>query len=462
MSLGPGNGSYEASNRSDGAQLSGLEAGILSTRLFGEGGLMLGEGASGATPGTVKPSKPDSALGVAAADARAQAKNEEQEDFKRIIAVSKGIDFTSQQQNSASNVHPDFILLSDGTLKAVNPAPNTGGKINIQVEGLTSDNANILNSQEQKNLQMAASADFQRALNISQQQKDHARELITSFLNEHQRDADARSQIPEGWLRMLHADAPGRPAAAAGPIDAPADVKWPMPQSSTAPPAEPPDAQAPEAPQPSGAPDEGGGITASGATDDGGAAASGGAPDGGAAAPKPGAAPDAAAPAAAAGGDGITGSGSAEPIGPGEQAKAADIYKLLLARGFNAAQACGILGNMQTESGFDTGRQNYGEGAIGLCQWEGPRRTALEQFAGQQGKPVTDLNLQLDFMMKEFATTYSRAYADLKDADSPEQAAAVFQREYEQSRSLGDRPANARALMVAFAGDGGHRRTAVA
>ncbi len=131
------------------------------------------------------------------------------------------------------------------------------------------------------------------------------------------------------------------------------------------------------------------------------------------------------------------------PVGPGEQAKAKDIYDYFVDKGFTPAQASGILGNIQTESSFKTNAYNAGEGAIGICQWEGGRRTALENFAAEQGKPVTDIHVQLDFIMYEFTHSESSAYAAVKNAQTPEAAAQAFQSKYERSASLGDRAANA-------------------
>jgi hypothetical protein len=131
------------------------------------------------------------------------------------------------------------------------------------------------------------------------------------------------------------------------------------------------------------------------------------------------------------------------PIGPGEQVQAKQLYDYFVEHGFSPAQASGILGNIQTESSFKTNAYNAGEGAIGLCQWEGGRRTELERFAANQGKPVTEWRVQADFIMHELNTTESRAYTNLKAATTPEQAAKVFQSQYERSASLGNRAANA-------------------
>ena len=73
------------------------------------------------------------------------------------------------------------------------------------------------------------------------------------------------------------------------------------------------------------------------------------------------------------------------------------VYKTLRGYGYNAIAACAIMGNIQQESGFDTGADN-GAGAWGLCQWMGSRLSNLRAFAnGKEGEG----NVQLDFMLQE-------------------------------------------------------------
>lgn len=143
-----------------------------------------------------------------------------------------------------------------------------------------------------------------------------------------------------------------------------------------------------------------------------------------------------------------------QPIGPGQEADAKVVYDYFIEKGFTPAQASGILGNIQTESSFKTDAYNRNEGAIGICQWLGGRRTNLENFARDQGKPVTDLRVQLDFVMHEFATSEKGAYTALKAAQTPEQAALAFQSRYERSAELGPRAANAREWHSRMAGNG--------
>ncbi|MCU1643828.1 MAG: hypothetical protein JWN03_4103 [Nocardia sp.] len=145
---------------------------------------------------------------------------------------------------------------------------------------------------------------------------------------------------------------------------------------------------------------------------------------------------------------------SAEPIAAGKKAQVSDIYQYLITRyGFTPAQAAGILGNMQTESGFNTGSFNPQEGAIGLCQWEGGRRQQLEQFAAAQGKSVTDWHVQVDYMMSELHGGESGAYAHVKSAQTPGAAAAAFDQYYERSSGAarGERIANATSIATSMA-----------
>ncbi|NKY31761.1 hypothetical protein HGA13_01545 [Nocardia speluncae] len=159
---------------------------------------------------------------------------------------------------------------------------------------------------------------------------------------------------------------------------------------------------------------------------------------------------------------GVTDTGSAysndspQPIGEGEKARVEEIYQYLLEKGFTPAQAAGILGNLQVESGFDTGAYNPGEGAIGLAQWLGGRRENLEAFAAKRGADVTDWRTQIDFMVHELEGSESGAMRRLKDTTSAGQAAAVFDEYYERSsgEARGQRIANAESIASSMAGSG--------
>lgn len=88
-------------------------------------------------------------------------------------------------------------------------------------------------------------------------------------------------------------------------------------------------------------------------------------------------------------------------------------WKFLKANGYSDEAAAGIMGNIQAESSFNpsieekTSRKDKG---YGLCQWTFGRRTNLENFARKKNKPVNDINVQLDFLLKELKTSYKACY----------------------------------------------------
>jgi hypothetical protein len=110
-----------------------------------------------------------------------------------------------------------------------------------------------------------------------------------------------------------------------------------------------------------------------------------------------------------------------------------DLLTFLRGKGLTAAQAAGVAGNVQIESGLNPSAYNAKEGAIGFAQWEGPRRTALRDFAAALGKSETDASAQLQFMWHELNGSESGALAALRATTTPAEAAAVFDQKYERS-----------------------------
>ncbi len=82
-------------------------------------------------------------------------------------------------------------------------------------------------------------------------------------------------------------------------------------------------------------------------------------------------------------------------------------------------------------------------GGYGLMQWTGPRRRALEAFAAERGVPVSDPNLQLDFLVYELQGPEAAAWSKISAAqDTPTAAAAIvnsFLRPAEQHRARRER-----------------------
>ncbi|TKC77968.1 hypothetical protein FAZ69_32340 [Trinickia terrae] len=112
--------------------------------------------------------------------------------------------------------------------------------------------------------------------------------------------------------------------------------------------------------------------------------------------------------------------------------------------GLNATQAAGVLGNLQQESGLQ-GDINQGgaKGAPssnfaddngngwGLAQWGGTRKQGEIDYAKQNGLDPGSLQANIGFMDKELSTDYSKTISDIKNTSSTDQAAMVWDKDYE-------------------------------
>lgn len=117
----------------------------------------------------------------------------------------------------------------------------------------------------------------------------------------------------------------------------------------------------------------------------------------------------------------------------------------LKARGMPEHVANGFIANFKDESNLNPGINEAAptvpgsRGGFGLAQWTGPRRKALEAFAASTGRPVDDMNVQLDFLMQELSGSEAGAAgAIMSTKDAPEAAAAIvnsFLRPAEENRS---------------------------
>ena len=90
------------------------------------------------------------------------------------------------------------------------------------------------------------------------------------------------------------------------------------------------------------------------------------------------------------------------------------VYNKLTAAGLAPHQALGALYGLGGEShpALDTTAYNPKDpgGAIGIAQWNGPRRAALEAFAKDRGTSVADPNTQADFLVDELTNKNAATY----------------------------------------------------
>ncbi|MDF2809233.1 MAG: hypothetical protein K0S56_264 [Microvirga sp.] len=144
-------------------------------------------------------------------------------------------------------------------------------------------------------------------------------------------------------------------------------------------------------------------------------------------------------------------------------------FDFFISKGWNPAQASGIVGNLVGESGRQLNPDlihDNGTG-IGIAGWRDPepgkgRKTALTRYAAGMGKPVNDFDAQLSFLDHELRTSERAAGDKLRQANTPE-AAAIAMLDFERpggwkagdpsgSNGFQNRQADARRVYSVFAG----------
>lgn len=288
------------------------------------------------------------------------------EQLKPIFDKATGVTITSAADNQKSGQQPDFFLGEDGKLRA-NPdkkTPNKDGSINIEVQS--------------KN-----KADVDAKKFADQMQKAAIKDLISYFAKN-----NPGAKIPQDWLDQLQKE-PDLPPAPV-PLSEPSAPEVPTPQPQDQP-------QPIQQPQPSdGGGSSGGGGGGSGGGGGGGSYGGDGGGGGG----------------GGGGGDrSVSNAGSDAGGGPNvnlnaNSPAAMQIMDYFVEKGLTKEQAAGICGNLQYESGLNPGITEAGNGiGYGLAQWSFGRRDELNAFAQSEGKPVSDMKVQLDFLWKEMNTT---------------------------------------------------------
>lgn len=115
---------------------------------------------------------------------------------------------------------------------------------------------------------------------------------------------------------------------------------------------------------------------------------------------------------------------------------AGEVIAGLERRGVPRMAAIGFAGNFNVESGLEPGINEINpvvpgsRGGYGLAQWTGPRRKQYETFAKSRGKPLDDLETQLDFTAWELANTEKKSADKIFAARTPEEAAELVSTQF--------------------------------
>ncbi len=99
------------------------------------------------------------------------------------------------------------------------------------------------------------------------------------------------------------------------------------------------------------------------------------------------------------------------------------VYNYLANKGFNNAAICGILANIEHESGFDPTALGDNGTSYGICQWHNSRWTNLKNYCAANNKDVNSLEGQLDYLVYELEHEYPGVYNTLKSVPNTEQGA---------------------------------------
>lgn len=103
--------------------------------------------------------------------------------------------------------------------------------------------------------------------------------------------------------------------------------------------------------------------------------------------------------------------------------------------GYTPEQAAGVVGNAMQESGpsINPSIVNPGEQAFGAFQWRLDRRQQLEALARERGLAASSLDAQIPHVFNELSGPYAAADKAMRQAQTPEEAAAIWDKMYERS-----------------------------
>ena len=122
------------------------------------------------------------------------------------------------------------------------------------------------------------------------------------------------------------------------------------------------------------------------------------------------------------------------------------VWTGLRAAGYSEITVAGTMGNIYAESGFNPSVVEHGNGiGFGLIQWSFGRRTAIENYAAEQGKDVNSVELQVEWLLKECDPNDS-AYAWMNSSKSYDGKSWT----YDEWKNATDIESAVRAFMFCF------------
>ena len=108
------------------------------------------------------------------------------------------------------------------------------------------------------------------------------------------------------------------------------------------------------------------------------------------------------------------------------------ILQGLIKRGYSPAAAAGMVGNAAQESGFNTSAIGDGGQAMGLWQWNGPRKAKLLEFSAKNNLDPVSPDAQMDYLHHELSTNYRKTQKLINSSEDPRHAALLFSNNFER------------------------------
>lgn len=142
------------------------------------------------------------------------------------------------------------------------------------------------------------------------------------------------------------------------------------------------------------------------------------------------------------------------------------IWNFFKSKGLTDEQTAGVMGSLWGESNhFQPDLVEAGSGiGYGIAQWSFGRRTNLENYAKERGKPASDLGVQLNFLWQELEGPENRALNMVKSASTVREATIAWTNGFERPRE-DLRPARIKEgeevgnkMLSQFAGKGSNGR----
>ncbi len=100
------------------------------------------------------------------------------------------------------------------------------------------------------------------------------------------------------------------------------------------------------------------------------------------------------------------------------------VYAFLTSKmGLSSAAACGVMANIEVESGFSLTALGDSGSSFGLCQWHEDRYASLRAYCTMRGRDYRSLMGQLEYLHYELRVNYPDLYAQLRMTEDSAQGA---------------------------------------